>query len=172
MLENPVRRRPGARARRDGDQGREARERVHGRDPGGRGRGHRRGPHRLPRPGRPLHRRGHAGHRCEGAVHRARVPRRAHPRGIVHDGRGRIRARRRAARHHGHLHGPARDLQRARPRRREGDGGGRAAHAAQDDDHHPVVRARRARLRGHRFVHRPGRRGRDDGMAERRGARR
>ncbi len=36
----------------------------------------------------------------------------------------------------------------------------------------PVVRARRARLRGHRFVHRPGRRGRDDGMAERRGTRR
>ena len=153
-------------------KGAKLRERVHRRDPGGRRRGRRCGAHRVRRAGRALHRQGHAGHRRAGSVYRARVPRRAHPRGVVHDGCRRVRARRRAARHHGHLLGPARGVQRARPRRSQGHGGGRRAHAAQGDGHHAVVRARRARLRGHGLVRRPrGHRG-HHGVAERRGPRR
>ena len=43
---------------------------------------------------------------AHGPVYRPRLPGRAHPRGVLHDGRaGRVRACRRAPRHHGHLHG-------------------------------------------------------------------
>ena len=95
----------------------------------------------------------------------------AHPRGIVHDGRGRIRARRRAARHHGIYMDPHEICNVLGL-----DGVKVMEEDARRTPLKTMITTRRAcpPCPASRTPVRPsaGRRGRDDGMAERRGTRR